>query len=78
MRIIFQECNELEYLDLSNFNTANVTTMAFMFYNCNKLKILNLLNFTINCETKNMLKFNKKECKFTAKDEKLIQLFNSS
>ena len=78
MKAMLQECNELEYLDLSNFNTANVTNMEFMFYNCNKLKILNLLNFTINCETKNMLKFNKKECKFTAQDKKLVQLYNSS
>ena len=24
MRVMFQECYELEYLDLSNFNTSNV------------------------------------------------------
>ena len=38
MRIMFQECNELEYLDLSNFNTSNVTNMSWMFNKCNKLK----------------------------------------
>ena len=26
---MFQRCNELEYLDLSNFNTFNVTDMEF-------------------------------------------------
>ena len=30
--------NELEYLDLSNFNTSNVTNMGWMFNNCFKLK----------------------------------------
>ena len=78
MKAMFQECNELEYLDLTNFNTSNVTNMSFMFRKCNKLKYLNVSNFIINCETKNMLKFNKKECKFIANDKKLIQLYNSS
>ncbi len=49
-----------------------------MFFGCNKLKYLNVSNFIINCETKNMLSFNKKECKFIANDKKLIQLYNSS
>ena len=31
MNTMFQQCNELEYLELSNFNTANVTNMKFMF-----------------------------------------------
>ena len=35
---IFNKCFELEYLDLSNFNTDNITDMAFMFSECNKLK----------------------------------------
>ena len=75
---MFQQCNELQYLDLSNFNTVNVTNMSFMFNNCNKLKLLNLSNFIINCETKNMFKFNKKEFKFIANNQKLIQIYNSS
>ena len=52
--------------------------MSFTFDSCNKLKYLNVSNFIINCETKNMLKFNKKECKFIANDKNLIQLYNSS
>ena len=35
---MFQACNELIYLDLSNFNTSNVTDMSFMFNECHKLK----------------------------------------
>ena len=38
MNGMFQECNELEYLDLSNFNTSNVIDMSFMFNECSKLK----------------------------------------
>jgi len=75
---MFQQCNGLEYLDLSNFNTANVTDMSFMFNLCHKLKYLNVSNFLINCETKNMFRFYKKECKFIANDKKLNQLYNSS
>ena len=78
MKQMFAACNELEYLDLSSFNTSNVTDMSLMFANSNKLKYLNVSNFIINCETKNMLSFNKKECKFIANDKKLKQLYNSS
>ena len=35
MKAMFQECNELEYIDLSNFDTSNVVNMEFMFNNCN-------------------------------------------
>ena len=47
---MFQGCIELEYLDLSNFNTTNVTDMGWMFYECHKLKeIKGINNFnTIN------------------------------
>ena len=50
MNSMFQECNELEYLDLSNFNTMNVTDMSWMFNQCHKLKeIKGINNFnTIN------------------------------
>ena len=41
---MFQECKELEYLDLSNFDTSNVTDMAWMFNQCNKLKEIKGLN----------------------------------
>ena len=35
----------LERLDLSNFNTANVTNMSNMFHNCDSLRILNVSSF---------------------------------
>ena len=38
MNGMFQSCNELEYLDLSNFNTSNVNDMSGMFHECYKLK----------------------------------------
>ena len=38
MGTMFGECNELEYLDLTNFTTSKVTNMEFMFNECNKLK----------------------------------------
>ena len=42
---MFQECYELEYLDLSNFDTSNVTDMANMFFSCNKFKIFEFIKF---------------------------------
>ena len=79
MNSMFQECNELEYVDLSNFNTENVTDMSYMFCECNKLKYLNLLNFSINCEPKNMFKFQQKnKCEFITNNHELLMLFNSS
>lgn len=35
-------------LDLSNFDTSNVTDMSFMFFNCQNLKSLNLSSFNTN------------------------------
>ena len=32
MNHIFQYCYELEYIDLSNFDTSNVIDMSFMFF----------------------------------------------
>ena len=44
MASMFQECKELKYLDLSKFNTENVTDMKNMFYRCIKLKEIKGLN----------------------------------
>ena len=41
---IFSFCPELEYLDLSNFDTSNVINMREMFYKCEKLKEIKGLN----------------------------------
>ena len=47
---MFHGCNKLTYLDVSNFNTKNVTDMPWMFSNCFDLISLNLRNF----DTKNV------------------------
>ena len=44
MKKMFQLCNEIEYLDLSNFNTSNVTNMSYMFNECHKVKEIKGLN----------------------------------
>ena len=46
MRSMFYNCNSLTSLDLSNFNTQNVTDMSYMFSNCNSLifKIIKIIN----------------------------------
>ena len=41
---MFAECYELEFLDLSNFNTAKVTNMEWMFNKCHKLKQIKGIN----------------------------------
>ena len=41
MEAMFLDCNEIEFLDLSFFNTNNVNNMRLMFDNCFKLKVIN-------------------------------------
>ena len=45
---MFLGCNNLTSLDVSNFNTSEVTTMRGMFQNCTKLTSLDLNNFNTN------------------------------
>ena len=79
MNTMFQNCYELEHLDISNFNTSNVTNMSWMFNECHKLKYLNLLNFSINCDTQNMFKnINKNNCQFKTNNNDLLNIYNSS
>ena len=42
---MFYNCENLESIDLSSFNTSNVTNMSNMFYDCSKLENLDLSNF---------------------------------
>ena len=44
LEAMFQNCNELEYLDLSNFDTTNVFDMQFMFNQCKKLREIKGIN----------------------------------
>ena len=41
---MFHQCKELEYLDISNFNTSNVTDLKKMFDRCYKLKQIKGIN----------------------------------
>ena len=49
---MFNECSSLKVLNLSNFNTNNVTNMSSMFAECSSIKVLNLSNFNTNNVTK--------------------------
>ena len=42
---MFYGCNNLTTIDLSAFNTSNVTSMGVMFCNCEKLSTIDLSNF---------------------------------
>ena len=42
---MFREGNNLTNLDVSHFNTSNVTNMSKMFFACNKLTSLDLSTF---------------------------------
>ena len=79
MTAMFKLCEKLEYLDLSNFDTSNVTSMENMFYNCNNLKYLNLTNFKLKDKLDNMLSFKQKDkCEFITDNNDLLNLYNSS
>ena len=45
---MFFECGSLKELDLSNFNTDNVTNMSYLFARSKFLEELNLSNFNTN------------------------------
>lgn len=45
MRYLFSSCHSLESLDLSGFNTENVTSMVSMFSQCSSLRSLDLSSF---------------------------------
>ena len=48
---MFYGCSFLKEINLSNFNTTEVTNMTQMFYGCSKLKEINVSKFkTTNCE----------------------------
>ena len=42
---MFSGCNSLKNINLSNFNTQNVTDMSAIFYACDSLMDVNLSNF---------------------------------
>ena len=48
MSYMFSGCSSLKELNISNFNTNNVTDMGSMFRGCSSLKELNLSDFNTN------------------------------
>ena len=77
---IFYECKSLSNLDLSNFNTQNVTNMRSMFYECKSLSNLDLSNFNTQNVTdmSNMFSFCKslKKNNIITKDNKILNEFD--
>lgn len=49
---IFANCSSLINLDLSGFDTSNITDMISLFYCCKRLQSLNLSNFDTSSVTK--------------------------
>jgi surface protein len=59
MDSMFYDCNKLTSLDLSNFDTSNVTYMSTMFYGCKNLTSLNVSNWnTSNVSTMYQMFYN--------------------
>ena len=54
IKAFFNECSNIVSLDLSNFNTANVTFMGWMFNKCHKLKEIKGINKFITNKVTNM------------------------
>ena len=48
LSLMFYYCENLESIDLSSYNTTNITNMAFMFCECLNLKYVNLTSFKSN------------------------------
>ncbi len=51
---MFYECISLIILDISNFDTSNITDMSRMFYNCSSLTFLDISNSDVNDDKKIM------------------------
>ena len=59
MNNVFSCCNQLLELNLSNYNTFQVTIMGYILYEYNNLKYLDLSNFdTPNIESINQMFYN--------------------
>ena len=53
LKELFEYCSNISFIDLTNFNTSNVSDMSYMFSNCYKLKEIKGINkFNTNNATK--------------------------
>lgn len=73
MMYMFFGCNSLTSIDLSNFDTSNVTDMNNMFHGCKALTSLDLSNFNTSNVTAMTAMF--KDCLLTSLD---VSNFNTS
>ena len=55
---MFNECNSATSINVSSFNTSNVTDMSYMFDTCTKLTTLNVSNFNTSNVTNMFCMFN--------------------
>ena len=51
MNSMFYHCSSLTSLNLSSFDTSNVTSMYGMFYECTELSSLDLSSFNFGSDT---------------------------
>ena len=51
---LFRNCKDIIFLDLSNFDTSDVSNMSGMFDGCSKLKEIKGLNMIITSKVKTM------------------------
>ena len=80
--LMFYGCSSLTKIDLSNFNTNNVTNMGCMFYGCSSLTNIDLSNFNTNNVTNiggmfQGCKALKKENIIT-KDKRILNIYEES
>ena len=69
---MFDTCSGLTTLDVSNFNTSNVTEMEAMFAGCSNLKSIDISNFdTRNVTLTQLLPFELFSKKFCLKISEL-------
>ena len=75
---MFNNCSSLTSLNLSNFNTNNVTNMCAMFQSCSSLNSLNISNFnTNNIINLNYMFYNlHKDCKLITFDKNILKIKN--
>ena len=76
MSYMFSSCYSLTSLNLSNFNTNNVTNMSHMFSNCSSLTSLNLSNFNTNnvINMESLFLGINNNCIIISKDSKILSI----
>ena len=79
---MFSYCESLESIDLSSFNTNNVTNMSYMFSGCKSLESIDLSLFNTNNVTNMSHMFSHCESlkieniKIKKNEEKILNEFN--